>query len=201
MVLKSACENPEEALQAAVAVLEQGGIVAYPTETLYGLGVKYDNRAALGKLYGLKRRPAEKAMPLIIGSREQLSLLAASVPAAAEDLMDRFWPGPLTLVLEARPGLPEHITSSGRVAVRVPGESFALRLAVRAGFPFTATSANISEQPPARSAAMILAYFDAGIDLVIDGGELNSALPSTVVEVAGGTVLILRKGAADLRFP
>lgn len=191
-------ENREEVLAAAVAVLERGGIVAYPTETLYGLGVKYDNREALDRLYDLKKRPSEKAMPLIIARRDQLALLAASVSDEAGALMCKFWPGPLTLVLEARAGLPERITAAGRVAVRIPGASFALSLAARAGFPLTATSANVSGRPPARDVGAIIDYFDATVDLIIDGGVLSAAEPSTLADVAGGGVRILRNGAVKL---
>ena len=102
MLIKINDKNLSDVIERAVEILNNGGIVAYPTETFYGLGVKFDNEASLRKLYELKKRPEEKPMPLIIGSRESLSMIAASVDEIAETLMDKFWPGPLTLLLEAK---------------------------------------------------------------------------------------------------
>lgn len=184
----------------AVDILLGGGIVAYPTETFYALGVKSDMPEALKKLYELKKRPQEKAMPLIIGDRSLLAGLVpdewlANIPLAARLLMDRFWPGPLTLLLPAREGLPEYLTAdTGKIGVRIPGNSFALELAQRAGFPITATSANISAMPPAENADVVRGYFGEGIDLLIDGGQTPGGLPSTIVSVSGNNIGIVREG-------
>jgi L-threonylcarbamoyladenylate synthase len=186
-----------KALRAAVQTLNSGGIVAYPTETFYGLGVRYDLAKSLARLHALKRRPSEKAMPLIIGEREAIGLLAPEVSDMAAGLMERFWPGPLTILLPARPGLSGHISANGKVAVRLPGESFALDLARAAGLPLTATSANPSGLPPACDAGQVAAYFGAGIDLVIDGGSTRGGLPSTVVDVEGDRITVVRRGEID----
>lgn len=184
----------------AVHILQAGGIVAYPTETFYALGVKFDMQDSLRKLYELKKRPHEKAMPLIIGDKGLLSALVsdewlANIPPAARLLMARFWPGPLTLLLPAREGLSEYLTANtGLIGVRIPGESFALQLAQKAGFPITATSANISALPPADHADMVRGYFGAGIDLLIDHGQAPGSLPSTIVEVSEGAIKLVRKG-------
>ena len=193
--LKLSTSNSDEIIQHAISVLLKGGAIAYPTETLYGLGAKYDDEQAVKRLYELKKRPREKTIPIIIGSAEQLSLLAESVNDAAADLISRFWPGPLTLILRARAGLNSFIISDGKIAVRVPGESFALRLVRAAGFPLTATSANISGKPPAHNAGMVTDYFGSGLDLVVDGGESPSTLPSTIVDVTKETPVLLREGA------
>ncbi|MCL4492684.1 MAG: L-threonylcarbamoyladenylate synthase [Nitrospirae bacterium] len=198
MLLKLTRENLEEALYRSSAVLERGGIIAYPTETFYGLGVKYDIEPALRKLYFVKQRPKEKAMPLIIGSVERLSLLTDFMSDAARELIRRFWPGPLTIIFEARRGLSEYIVSGNRVAVRIPGESFALELARVSGFPITATSANISGMPPADSVQMVQDYFDGSLDLIIDAGKTAGVLPSTIVDATGGELKLLRRGAADI---
>ncbi|MBZ0156470.1 MAG: threonylcarbamoyl-AMP synthase [Alphaproteobacteria bacterium] len=198
MTITLARETLETALREAVATLQGGGIIAYPTETFYGLGAKYDILSAIERIYEVKRRPAEKAMPLIIGRRELLPLLTDSVSAQAEELMRTFWPGPLTLLFSARSVLPAPLVSGGRVAVRIPGESFALRLALKADFPITATSANISAHPPARSLEMILDYFGDSLDCIIDGGESPGNIPSTIVDVAGEKIALLRKGAVDI---
>ena len=198
MIIKLTGENLDEAVRNALTVIKGGGIVAYPTETFYGLGARYDHEPALKRLYELKQRPREKAMPLIIGSMEQLFLLADSVGAPARELMRAFWPGPLTILLRARSGLSEYIVSGNKVAVRIPGESFALRLARAADLPVTATSANISGRPPADSVRMVQDYFDARVDLIIDCGKTRGTKPSTIVDASGEELKLLRDGALDI---
>lgn len=198
MIIKLTDENLGELINEAIAVLKNGGIIAYPTETFYGLGAKYDMDSALKRLYEIKKRPQEKAMPLIIGNREELFLITDSVNKSAVDLMDRFWPGPLTILFRARPGLSEYIVSENKVAVRIPGESFALRLAIAAEFPITSTSANISGTPPADSASMVFDYFGGEIDLIIDGGKTKGGLSSTIVDITGNIPKIIRHGSINI---
>ncbi|MCG2708868.1 MAG: threonylcarbamoyl-AMP synthase [Thermodesulfovibrionales bacterium] len=196
MLIKITEDNRKEILRKAVVILNDGGIVAYPTETFYGLGVKFDKEVSLRKLYELKKRPKEKPMPLIIGNRASLSMIAVFVNEIAESLMDKFWPGPLTLLLEAKKGLSPYLTAdTGRIAVRIPGESAALYLVREAGFPITATSANPSGIPPAEDADSVIRYFGKKIDMVIDGGRTAGGLPSTIVDAAGESIKIVREGA------
>jgi L-threonylcarbamoyladenylate synthase len=184
-----------EALRAASRVISRGGIAAVPTETFYGLCARYDDPAALERLYALKGRPRNRAMPLIIGDAGMVGLVAAAVTGPAQRLIRKFWPGPLTLLLDAREDLPQLITAgSGKVAVRVPGASFALDLARSTGIPLTATSANISGLPPAESAEEVLRHFGDGPDIVIDGGKTSGGMPSTIVEIKDGQVKIVRPG-------
>jgi len=196
-------DNTDKAISEAIGVLRGGGLIAYPTETFYGLGVKFDMGDSLKRLYELKRRPEEKAMPLIIGETGLLSSIVSrewlrDIPPLAKTLMARFWPGPLTLLLPAREGLPGYLTAwTGMVAVRIPGESFALQLARRAGFPITATSANPSGMPPADSAEMVEGYFGGSIDLLVDGGKTPGGLPSTIVDLSGGRIRVVREGAVS----
>jgi L-threonylcarbamoyladenylate synthase len=188
--------SPDNLMQRAVDTLLCGGIVAYPTESFYALGVKFDAEKSLRRLYDIKQRPHEKALPLIIGERSLLYSLSSSVNRTALSLMDKFWPGPLTLVFPASDNLSVYVTAGTHaVAVRIPGESFALRLAKAARFPFTATSANISGKPPAVDAETVTAYFNAEIDLIIDGGRTAGGLPSTIVDVTAEPARILRQGA------
>jgi L-threonylcarbamoyladenylate synthase len=191
------------AIDKAIDALQGGALIAFPTETFYGLGAKYDCPDTLKRLYELKRRPQDKAMPLIIGSREMLRHISslerssnASLLSSASLLMDRFWPGPLTLLIPAKEGLTEYIAArTGMIAVRVPGESFALHLARKAGFPITATSANPSGLPAAVEAGDVELYFGNRIDLLIDGDAAPGGLPSTIVDLSGGVPRILREGA------
>jgi L-threonylcarbamoyladenylate synthase len=197
MVLKCDIKRSlNEVLTAAIDVLNNGGIIAYPTETFYGLGVKFDREDSLQRLYEIKNRPQKKALPLIIGHKEQLPLIATDISSIAQNFMDRFWPGPLTLLLPAQKTLSEFLTGgTGKVAVRIPGKSFALSLAQRSTFPLTATSANISGMPPAHEADTVLRYFSDQINLVIDCGPAPGNLASTIVDVTTGEARILRQGA------
>ena len=184
-----------EVVKRCSAALLRGDIIAFPTETFYGLGVKYDSHASLERLYTIKNRPLDKAMPLIIGQRKLLSLIAESVPPAAERLMDRFWPGPLTLVLPAKAGLSQYLTAgTGSVAVRIPGSSFAQTLALSLEFPITATSANISTYPPADTPKAVARYFNDHIDAIIDCGRTPGTFPSTIVNTTGKEPVIVRRG-------
>jgi L-threonylcarbamoyladenylate synthase len=194
-LLKLDDANTKDILSVTVDLLMNGGIIAYPTETFYGLGAKFDSDDALKKIYEIKQRPQDKAMPLIIGKRDLLSVIVVEVNSTASALMDKFWPGPLTLILPSRKNVSEYITAGTHtVAVRIPGESFALRLAQTAHFPIIATSANLSGLPPARDAETVLSYFGDRIDLIIDAGPAPGGLPSTIVDARGSVLKVLREG-------
>jgi L-threonylcarbamoyladenylate synthase len=189
-------KNTADTASVAATALKDGAVIAYPTETFYGIGAKFDLESSLKKLCRIKNRPSEKALPLVIGTTRALSLLTDSVPARAQKLIDAFWPGPLTILFKARSNLSAYLTAgTGKVAVRVPGESFALLLARKSGFPVTATSANPSGLPAASDAATVIRYFDDLLDIVIDGGITHGGLPSTIVDAAGERIQIIREGA------
>jgi L-threonylcarbamoyladenylate synthase len=186
----------EQVLAQTVEALDNGSIVAYPTETFYGLGVKFDIEDSLKKLSDIKKRARDKAIPLIFGNKQLLPVVIKSPNQKAMLLMEKFWPGPLTLIFRAKKNISRYITAgTGRVAVRIPGESFALSLAQKANFFITATSANLSGMTPAQDAEAVARYFGDKIDIVIDGGPTPGGLPSTIVDVTGGEVRILREGA------
>lgn len=195
--------NIHETINETISVLQKGGIVAYPTETFYALGVKFDMIGSLRRLYELKMRPKEKAMPVIIGSRELLSDIVSdkwleNIPMTAKSIMDRLWPGPLTLLFPVKEGLSEYLTANtGMIAARIPGKSFAFHLAERAGFPITATSANLSGMPPADNAEDVIRYFGDNIDIVIDEGPTQGGLPSTIADVSESEVMIIREGVIN----
>lgn len=198
MIVTLTDRNLEEIITLSLSILKKDGIIAYPTETFYGLGARYNSEAALSRLYEIKMRPKEKAMPLIIGRLEHLSLLTNNINPIAQQLIEKYWPGPLTLVFDAIPNLSKYVVSENRVAVRMPGESFALRLVTASDFPITATSANISGMPPADNATIVKAYFQDRLDLIIDGGKTRGGMPSTIVDITEGKIKILRKGAIEI---
>jgi L-threonylcarbamoyladenylate synthase len=195
MVIRCTDINRFQTLDLAVSTINRGGIVAYPTETFYGLGVRFDIEKSLKRLYDIKQRPHEKALPLVIGSATLLPVVTTAINATATLLMDRFWPGPLTLIFHAKEGLSDFITAgTHKVAVRIPGDSFALELARLINLPITATSANPSGKSPAQDAETVSRYFGEEIDLVIDCGPVPGGLPSTIVDVTGDAIKVMREG-------
>ncbi|MBI4822806.1 MAG: threonylcarbamoyl-AMP synthase [Nitrospirae bacterium] len=198
-IIKVNEKNIKKIFEVAVKTLREGGIVSYQTETFYAIGAKFDIESALRRIYALKKRPSEKAMPLIVADVKSLFMVAKDVNRKASDLIERFWPGPLTILLPAKKGLSDFITHRGKVAVRVPGESFALLLGLMAGFPITATSANPSEMPPAKTAEMVMQYFGTSIDLIIDSGRTKARLPSTIVDTTGNKIKIIRQGGLRIK--
>jgi L-threonylcarbamoyladenylate synthase len=185
-------------LAAAAAAIARGEVVAFPTETFYGLAVDALNETALAKLRGLKGRETEKAFSLLVSGREMLASLCSEIPPLAERLMAQHWPGPLTLALPARPGLPASIVADGCVAVRVSPHPLAQALVVVAGRPITATSANPAGAAPPRTAGEVAVYFSSPRLLILDGGTTPGGQPSTLARVRGEQVEILRQGAVVL---
>ena len=179
-------------IKEVIKVLEAGLVVAIPTETYYGLAADPFNPQALKRLFALKRRPPEKPVLLLLGSLEQLDLLATSIPPWAEELISRFWPGPLTLVFQARKDLLPWLTGdTGKVALRLTSHPLARKIALAFG-PVTGTSANLSGQPPARSAQEVAESLAP--DLIVDAGPTEGGAPSTIVDVTVFPPKILRPG-------
>ncbi len=188
--------QPASPLDPVIQIMRKGGVVAYPTETFYGLGVDPFNEEAVEKLVKLKARPASKPISIIIKDASVLKDVARVVPPIAGPLMERFWPGPLTIVFEAMDGLPTALTGErGTIGVRVSANPVAGRLAAGLRGAITATSANPSGEPPPVTAGEVLGYFDGEIDALIDGKRLPGTDASTVVDVTGGRVEVLRAGA------
>jgi L-threonylcarbamoyladenylate synthase len=183
----------EAALAAAVAALARGEIVAYPTETSYGLAVDAGDEAALERLVAFKGRGAEKAFSLIVTGPAMVAGLCAEIAPAAQRLMAAHWPGALTLALPARAGLPALLVLDGCVALRDSPHPLARALVTAFGRPITATSANRAGQPPAHSAAEVRANLPGC--LVLDGGPTPGGPPSTLARVRGDVVEVLRRGA------
>jgi L-threonylcarbamoyladenylate synthase len=185
-------------LAAAAAAIVGGEVVAYPTETYYGQAVEALDETALARLAALKGRGAAKTFSLLVSGRDMLASLCEEVSPLAERLMAQHWPGPLTLVLAARPGLPSSIVADGGVAVRMSPHALAQALVVAAGRPITATSANPAGAVPSRTAGEVAAYFGPSGCLILDGGTTAGGQPSTLARVYGDRVKILRPGAVVL---
>jgi L-threonylcarbamoyladenylate synthase len=184
-----------EGFPEAVAALRRGEVIVYPTETLYGLGADALNAAAVERVFQLKAREPQKPIPLIVADRAMLDSVVTTVPRAAEMLIARFWPGPLTLVLPARGDLARPLLNAwGGVGVRVSSGPVAGRLVRALRRPLTATSANPAGMEPARTVAEARRYFSDRIEVFLDGGALGSKSASTVVEVTGEHVRVLREG-------
>ncbi len=195
LILIDTDENTGKLVSTSRDVLSAGGIVAYPTESYYALGVLATDLSAVERLFALKGRPADKPLPVIVGNMDVLNTVVKDVPGRALDLMNRFWPGALTLIFEANESIPDLLTGgTGRVAVRIPGESAALSLAKALLLPITATSANPSSKQPADNTDMVINYFRDKLDFVIDSGKLPGGKPSTIVDITVIPPKILREG-------
>lgn len=190
----------EVKIKEIIEFLQGDGIIIYPTETLYGIGVKFDNEKLLKKIFEIKKRPLEKVFPLIVNLKN-INMVVSYLPPLAERLIKQYWPGPLTLLLPAKLDLPAEIVLNNKVAVRMPGESFALDLIQASPFPITATSANISGMPPAKDVAKVIEYFQHSKDniLLINGGKLKG-VPSTILDVTTKPPKILRQGVLEVNL-
>jgi L-threonylcarbamoyladenylate synthase len=194
-LIADASAPARDALESAAALLSRGGVVAYPTDTLYGLAVDPRSAAAVERLFAIKRRRAEVAIPLIAASLAQVRQAVTSVPPVADRLASRFWPGPLTLILPAHPVVSEAVHGGrGTVAIRVPDHPVARGLAEAFGFPVTATSANRAAAPAASTADEALEALGEELDVVIDAGPTPGGLPSTIVDVTGAAPALVRAG-------
>ena len=189
-------ESPQrDALHEAAKWIRAGGVVAIPTDTLYGLAADPFSAEAVARVFAVKGRSAARALPLIAADVEQVTAHIGSLPLAGERLAQRFWPGPLTLVVAALPGLARDVSGgTGRVAVRVPAHAVARAICCAVGCPLTATSANISGRPATAEADQVERMLGDGVDLLIDAGRTPGGNPSTIVDVTAEPRLV-RAGA------
>ena len=189
-------ENLTDDIRRAAELIRSGGLVAVPTETVYGLAGNGLDPAAVEKIYGVKGRPAVKPLSLMVPGPEAMGTLCADVPPGARVLAAEFWPGPLTIVLKARASVPSIVRAGGdTVGLRCPQSEKTLALLRACGVPLAAPSANPSGADSPQTAGEVLAYFDGIIDGVIDGGTCSLGTESTIVSLAGAGVTILRPGA------
>ncbi len=185
-------QNPL-ALARALEILRTGGLVAFPTDTVYGVGALVFNGPAVESIYAAKDRPVEKAIPVLIGDVDDLVKVSAEVPEIALKLAARFWPGPLTLVVPKHPELPEAVSATETVGVRLPNHPVARGLLRLAG-PMAVTSANLTGQPSPSTADEVFAQLGGRIALILDGGKTPGGVPSTIVDCVGVEPQVLREG-------
>lgn len=190
--------NPA-AIARAARLLKQGALVAFPTETVYGLGANALDADAVRHIYEAKGRPASDPLIVHIAALDQLEQVAENIPSIAHVLTDRFWPGPLTLVLRRSPAVPPIVSAGGpTVAVRMPRHPIALALLLTAGVPVAAPSANRFARPSPTTAQHVLDDLNGHVDLILDGGPTKVGVESTVLDLTGDRPMILRPGGVSL---
>jgi len=182
-----------EAIALACEVIRSGGLIAFPTDTLYGLGCDPHLPTALQQIYAAKGRSASKAIPVLISRTDQLESLVSGLPEQSTRLMERWWPGALTLVLPKNPDLPPDLTPYPGLAVRMPDHPVALSLLDQTG-PLAVTSANLSDHENPQDAQGVLAQLDGVVDLILDGGSLLGGQASTIIDCMASEPKLLREG-------
>jgi len=186
--------SEHDAIEQTAALLRQGELVAFPTDTLYGVGAVAFHGAAVQRLYQVKQRPLEKGIPVLLADIADLAKVASSIPGSARSLIERFWPGPLTLVVPKHPDLPPVISPNDGVAVRIPDSHIGRALIRAAGGAVATSSANLSGRPPACTAVEVLRWLGGQIAAVLDDGPCPGGVASTIVDCRGQKPLIVREG-------
>jgi L-threonylcarbamoyladenylate synthase len=189
-------DNPL-AISEAVKIIAKGGIIAFPTDTIYGVAGDVFNPKAIEKIYLIKERSMQKAIPVLIGDIQHLECLVSEMSDKARKLAETFWPGPLTLILPKNPALPETLSPYPTIGVRMPDHQFTLAL-LRATGPLATTSANISGDANPTKSQDVLEQLGGKIDLLLDGGDTPGSTASTVVDTSGPELKILREGPISL---
>lgn len=189
--------DPEpDVIARAVGFLKEGKVVAYPTETFYGLGVDITNEKAIKKLYELKRRDYSLPIAILVSDKAMLEEYVGRISESVTGLVKAFWPGPLTILFPAGPRISRSLTTNtGKIGIRISSHPVATAMVREFGKPITTTSANLSGYPPSLDIRHVQKYFKDRIDLMINGGECEPSRGSTVVDVADDTMAIIRDGA------
>ncbi|MGA1795518.1 MAG: L-threonylcarbamoyladenylate synthase [bacterium] len=179
----------------AAAILARGGLVVYPTDTFYGLGGDPRSEMAVRRIFSAKGRPVHKPLPLILAQRDDVGTYAHAISCLAGQLMDRFWPGPLTILFPCSPALPPALTAgTGKIGLRMPNAPIATAIAREAKTAIIATSANLSGKGSVRTIDAVIEDLEGLVDLVIDAGELPPSLGSTIVDATGKKARVVREG-------
>jgi len=189
--------NSPDAIPIVLHVLEDGGLAAFPTDTVYGVGALAFDGTAVESIYAAKDRPNEKAIPVLLSDVSELDKVALHVPAMALKLESRFWPGPLTLIVPKNLALPDSVSANDTVGVRIPDNTIA-RTLLRSAGPMAVTSANISGGKNPNTAEEVFAQLNGRIELILDGGRTAGGVASTVVDCTQMEPAILRAGPISL---
>lgn len=198
-IIKIDCAGSGRAFSRCREVIRSGGVVVYPTDTFYGIGVDPKNPAAMRRLFEIKGRKADQPILLLIKNAAEVADWAAEIAPYADELMKQYWPGPLTLVFKAKPAvLPEITAGTGTIGLRVPGTELARELLRFLDTALTGTSANVSGGPSPRTADEAKASIGDVVDLILDGGMTAGGLPSTILDVRTGRPKVIRQGAVTL---
>ena len=195
-ILKINPEKPEpDRIDEAVAMLKRGNVIAFPTETFYGLGADARSEEAIEKIFGIKGRDFKNPILVVIGDVRHLEAFADDVPDEARKLMIRFWPGPLTIVFRAAPSVSPKLTAgSGKIGIRLTSHPIAMEISKRLGGPVTATSANLSGAPECSSTVEVISQLEGKLDGIVDGGHTPGGKGSTIVDVTAYPPKVLREG-------
>ena len=186
-------------LDFIAGILKQDGLVVFPTETFYGLGANCFSPEAVRKIYALKMRDIHKPLSIVISDLDMIDVVVSEIPPVFKILTSAFWPGPLTLVLKASSRVPKELTgSSGTIGVRLPDHRMLRSLVSHAGFPLTATSANLSGEEDISDPADVIRLFSGKVDIIIDGGKTEGGKASTVLDVSSSRIQVLREGKISL---
>ena len=189
----------EKQIKKAIAILKNGGLVAYPTDTVYGLGASITDSKAVDRIFQVKGRPKGMALPVLLADRKQIKEIVISVSQVVQRLADEFFPGALTIILLKASAVPDIITGGGKtVAFRIPNHPVPLALIKGLGKPIVGTSANLSGQPSALTAEEVQAQIGDKIDMIIDGGRCPGGIESTVIDLSGERPVIRRQGAISI---
>lgn len=191
----------EKAIARAAAFIQAGEVVVFPTDTLYGIGVNAFDPAAIDRLYAVKERPREKGIPVLLSDAALLPQVAVDIPAGVEILINRYWPGALTLVLPRHPQMPDNLALTPTIAVRIPDHGISRRFIRAAGGALATSSANRSGEEPAARADTAFAAFAGRIAAVLDGGPVRHGVSSTIIDCTQTPPVVLREGplpAGDL---
>ncbi len=186
-----------DTLEKALELIRSGEPVAFPTDTVYGIGTLAFDAAGAAKIYQAKQRPPDKALPILLGDIEQLKEVATHIPEAAQKLAEAFWPGALTIILPKHPDIPKAVSSLETVGVRIPDHSFTREL-LRAAGPMAVTSANLSGEKSPVNAEEVYVQLKDRLLLILDGGRTPGGTSSTVVDCTKDKIRILRKGPISL---
>lgn len=195
-VRKINCANPETGIIAEAArIIRNGGVVVFPTRSLYGLGADAFNAKAVNRIFHIKQRPVNKPILVLIKDKDELERLAVLVPSAATAIMERFWPGRVSIVFQAKEGLAVNLTAgTNKIGIRLPGHNIAYKLVKAADSPITGTSANLSGSAGCFQINDLDEKIVDSVDLILDAGPLKGGAGSTIVDVTGEAPLILRQG-------